>query len=199
MNSCKVMLLLALGGGAALGCGADDTRDKCAAAVSCNHAGSSSPAGQAGSSGPQQRPSATSLLGQAAATYSEAQETDNGASKSEPTGYVLEAEHGIAVGGAFESGTPTPDSFVFNSGAMGTATKPGFPGVDIQVIVDGQAAAVSLGLDSLQEFGYSSLSGSYFKNAALISGKDYVLRVYPSAALAGKSYTLEIRGHVVDN
>jgi hypothetical protein len=34
-------------------------------------------------------------------------------------------------------------------------------------------------------------------NAALITGKDYVLRVSPSAALAGKSYTLEIRGHVV--
>ena len=56
---------------------------------------------------------------------------------------------------------------------------------------------MSLTLDTVQEFGYSSLLGNYFKNAALITGKDYVVRVSPSSSLAGKNYTLEIRGHVV--
>ena len=69
-------------------------------------------------------------------------------------------------------------------------------------MIDGRAlssgAGVSLSLDTVQEFGYSSLSGNnYFKNAALITGKDYVVRMTPAAALAGKSYTLEIRGHIV--
>lgn len=152
----------------------------------------------AGSGGPR-RPK--SLLGDDAMSYSEAQESANGSSAPESTGYTLEPSQGIAVAGSFESASPTPDSFVFNSGEMGTARTPGFPGVDIQVVIDGQAlingGGVSLSLDTVQEFGYSSLSGNYFMNAALITGKDYVLRVNPSASLAGKSYVLELRGHVV--
>ena len=196
MKSSKVVLAIALGAGAAIGCAGGN---KCGGEERCNHAGSSSYTGEAGRSSPQQ-PASTSLLGDAAAMYSEAQEASNGASMNgEPTGYVLETEQGLGVAGSFESATPTPDSFIFNSGALGTPSKPGFPGVNIQVLVDGQAlnGGVSLSLDSVQEFGYSSLSGNYFKNAALISGKDYVLRVNPSATLAGKNYTLEIRGNVV--
>ena len=142
-----------------------------------------------------------SLLGDGATSYSEAQESANGSSAPESTGYALEPARGLAISGSFESASPTPDSFVFNSGEMGTARTPGFPGVDIQVVIDGQAPSsgggVSLNLDTVQELGYSSLSGGYFMNAALISGKDYVLRVSPAASLAGKSYTLELRGHVV--
>jgi hypothetical protein len=190
MNVARTMLVLALSGVALTACGGGGENDNCAAS-SC---------GQAGSGGSQSQ--ATSLLGAGATSYAEAQETNNGSSAGgESTNYVLETEHGIAVTGSFESASPTPDSFVFNSGAMGTAREPGFPGADIQVVIDGRAldtgAGESLSLDTVQEFGYSSLSGAYFKNAALITGKDYVLRVNPSAALAGKSYTLEIRGHLV--
>lgn len=189
MNVSKTMLVLALSGVPLFACGSDQS-DVCAA-ISC---------AQAGSGGSQGK--ATSLLGAGATSYAEAQETNNGsAAGGEPTGYVLETEHGIAVTGTFESASPTPDSFVFNSGEMGTPRTPGFPGADIQVVIDGRAldtgAGESLSLDTVQEFGYSSLLGGYFMNAALITGKDYVLRVSPSAALAGKSYTLEIRGHVV--
>jgi len=187
MTTGKLVRVLALSGLSLAACG--DASDKCAADGSCAAAGS----------GGQHQP--TSLLGDGAANHSEAQEPSNGSSSAESTGYVLETEHGLAVAGTFESASPTPDSFVFNSGTMGTAREPGFPGIDIQVLVEGRplstGAGVSLSLDTVQEFGYSSLSGSYFKNAALITGKDYVLRVSPAASLAGKSYTLEIRGHVV--
>jgi hypothetical protein len=188
MNVGKTMLVLALSAVPLTACGSDGQSDNCAA-ISC---------AQAGSGGSQ--PQATSLLGAGALSYSEAQELNNGsAAGGEPTGYVLETEQGIAVKGSFESASPTPDTFVFNSGEMGTPRTPGFPGADIQVVVDGRAldAGESLSLDTVQEFGYSSLLGAYFKNAALITGKDYVVRVNPSATLAGKSYTLEIRGHVV--
>jgi hypothetical protein len=186
MTTSRLIRVLALSSLSLIACGGDDATDKCT--------GSSCAA--AGSGGGKQ---STSLLGDGAMTYSEAQESSNGGSTAESTGYVLETEHGLAVSGSFESASPTPDTFMFNSGAMGTAREPGFPGVDIQVVVDGQAldTGVSLSLDSVQKFGYSSLLGSYFKNAALITGKDYVLRVNPGASLAGKSYSLEIRGHVV--
>jgi hypothetical protein len=186
MTTGTLIRLLALSGLSLIACGGED---KCAD----NHCAA------AGSGGPQEP---TSLLGDGATTYSEAQEPSNGSSAAESTGYALETEHGLAVAGTFESASPTPDSFVFNSGEMGTAREPGFPGVDIQVVIDGRplssGAGVSLSLDTVQEFGYSSLSGNnYFKNAALITGKDYVLRMSPAASLAGKSYTLEIRGHMV--
>ena len=168
-----------------LACGGES--DKCA----------DSDCAAAGSGGTQHE---TSLLRDGAMSYSEAQESANGSSAPESTGYTLEPARGLAVKGSFESASPTPDSFVFNSGDMGTARTPGFPGVDIQVVIDGQArsgAGVSLSLDTVQELGYSSLSGSYFMNAALITGKDYVLRLNPAASLAGKSYVLELRGHEV--
>jgi hypothetical protein len=191
MDVARTMLVLVLSGVALTACGGGSESDNCASS-SCSQAGS----------GGSQPTGATSLLGAGATSYAEAQEVKNGSSGgAELTGYVLETEHGIAVTGSFESASPTPDSFVFNSGAMGTAREPGFPGADIQVVIDGRVldtgAGESLGLDTVQEFGYSSLLGVYFKNAALITGKDYVLRINPSAALAGKSYTLEIRGHVV--
>lgn len=189
MNVNKTMLLLALSGLSLTACGGGDDTDTCAA-MSCGRAGSGSPR------------ESTSLLGEGAMSYAEAQETSNGSSAGgEPTGYTLEIDQGLAVMGSFESASPTSDTFAFNSGVMGTPRSPGFPGVDIQVVIDGRVMdfgeGESLSLDTVQDFGYSSLSGAYFKNAALISGKDYVLRVNPSAALAGKQYKLEIRGHVV--
>jgi hypothetical protein len=180
------MLVLALGGLTLAGCGDGDDapgEEDCAAA-------------DADCGGPS---ASEGLLGAAAETYVEAQETAN-TTMAESTGYVLESAEGLAIEGSFEATAPGADSFVFNSGALGTLGEPGFPGVDIQVVADGAArdAGVFLSLDTVQEFGYSSLSGSYFMNAALMSGKDYVLRVTPGAALAGKDYTIEIRGHSLE-
>jgi hypothetical protein len=175
-------LVLALGAIALAACGDGDSVEECEDGdPSCDEPGSQS------------------LLGAGAASYSEAQDTANGnAMGGESTGYVLETERGLAITGSFESGSPTPDQYVFNSGTLGGAREPDFPGVDIRVVIDGKAAeaGMTLGLDTVQEFGYSSLLGSsYFMNAALMSGKDYVLRLSPAASLAGKSYTIEIRGH----
>jgi hypothetical protein len=138
-------------------------------------------------------------LGANPTTYAEASEAGND-STAEATSYVLESEDGLGIEGSFESGTPSADSFLFNSGTLGTVGEPGFPGVDIRVVVDGVAVSdgVFLNLDTVQEFGYSALTGGSFTNAALIQGKDYVLRMTPSAALAGKSYTIEVRGHTPD-
>jgi hypothetical protein len=181
------MRALVLSGVLLSACGGDEApEDDCAASDSC---------GSEGGSGSK------SLLGDGASSYGEAHEATNGDSAAaEATQYVLETEQGIAIEASFESSSPTPDSFVFNSGALGSAGTPGFPGVDIQVLVGGKVldSGVSLNLDSVQEFGYSSLLGNYFMNAALIRGKDYVLRVTPSASVAGKDYTIEIRGHVAD-
>jgi hypothetical protein len=187
MNTDTRIGVLALSALSLIACGGDD---KC---------GNNNDCAAAGSGGGREL---TSILGAAPKSHSEGQEPSNGSSAAESTGYSLETADGLAVTGSFESASPTPDSFVFNSGEMGTAREPGFPGVDIQVVIDGRAlsngAGVSLSLDTVQEFGYSSLSGNnYFKNAALITGKDYVVRMTPAAALAAKSYTLEIRGHIV--
>jgi hypothetical protein len=143
-----------------------------------------------------------SLLGGGAATHDEANETANGGT-AESTGYMLETQHGLAIEGSFEATSPTADHYAFNSGALGTAREPGFPGVDIQIVIDGEVldtgGGLTLGLDTVKEFGYSSLLGSgYFMNAALISGEDYVLRLTPAASLAGKRYTIEIMGHVAE-
>lgn len=143
-----------------------------------------------------------SLLGDGATTHTEANEATNG-STAEATSYTLETQQGLAIEGSFEGTSPTPDHYVFNSGALGTAREPGFPGVDVQIMIDGKAldtgGGVTLGLDTVKEFGYSSLLGSgYFMNAALISGEDYVLRLTPAASLAGKHYTVEIKGHTAE-
>jgi hypothetical protein len=180
------VLVLALGGLTLAGCGDGDGpgEEDCASAAG----------GCGGPSGSE------SFLGADAETYVEANEMANAnTAMAESTGYVLESVGGLAVEGSFEPTSPGADSFLFNSGALGTLGEPGFPGVDIQVVIDGAALdtgeGVSLSLDTVQEFGYSSLSGSYFMNAALLRGKDYVLRVTPGVALAGKDYTIEIRGH----
>jgi len=176
----RVLLALTLGGLSTVSCAGSDDAGACSAADGCV-------AEQRGKS----------LLGAGAMAYSEAREADN-TDTAEPTGYVLETEEGLGIEATFEGTSPTSDAFVWNSGEMGTAQKPGFPGVNIQVVVDGVPldTGVSLSLDTMQEFGYSALTGAYFKNAALISGKDYVLRVTPGPQLAGKSYTLEVRGNV---
>jgi hypothetical protein len=181
----KWMHALALAGLSLAACGDDGDPS-----AECDSASESCGAGE------QQ---GATLLGAGAGTYTEGSAATD-ASGSERTGYVFETEHGFAVEASFEAGASKADRFVFNSGALGTVGKPGFPGVDIQVVVDGEAleGGAFLSLDTVKDFGYSSLSGSYFINAALISGQDYVLGVTPGAALAGKSYTIELRGHVAE-
>lgn len=149
-------------------------------------------------------PGSGSILGTSPASYSEADETNNGTGTPEDTDYVLEDDNGLAIEGMFESGTPTRDVYLFNSGAFGGASEPDFPGADIRVFVDGDeiegsGAGISLGLDTVQDTGYSSLSGSYFINAALFSGRDYLLNITPGASVAGKPYVIEIRGHIEDD
>lgn len=142
-----------------------------------------------------------SILTAGARAFQENNEGGNG-STPEATGYVLESSQGMAIAGRFEAEDPTPDGFIFDSATFGRTQQPGFPGADIQLVVDGQALdtgeGASLSLDTIEEYGYSSLTGAYFRNAALMSGKQYVVRITPSAALAGKAYTLEIRGHVAE-
>lgn len=155
-------------------------------------------AGAAASNSPKISSGAGSLLGTSPTSYSETQEVSNSsASMAESTGYTVEGTEGLAIHGAFESNGATSDTYRFSSGTFGTAGTPGFPGVDIQLVVDGQPVRDSghliMFLDTVVKTGYSSLSGGYFTNAALISGKDYVLTLSPVAP--GKSYTLEVRGH----
>lgn len=155
-------------------------------------------AGGLPSTSPQVSSGASSLLGTNPTSYSETQEVSNSsASMAESTGYTLEGTEGLAIRGAFESSGASSDAYRFSSGTFGTASTPGFPGVDIQLVIDGQPMRDSghliMFLDTVVKTGYSSLSGGYFTNAALIQGKEYVLTLSPVAP--GKSYTLEIRGH----
>lgn len=138
-----------------------------------------------------------SILGANAASYDEIAETTNGDRDTpELSGYTLEAAEGIALHGTFEATAPTSDTFQFNSGTFGGATAPDFPGALIQVLIDGRVldAGISLSLDTVNDHGYSSLRGSYFNNAALFSDDDYLLSITPGATVAGKSYTIELRG-----
>jgi len=138
-------------------------------------------------------------LGPNATSYVEGSESTNGDAKSaEATGYVLETVNGLVIHGSFEASSPTDDVYRFNAGVLGGASQPGFPGVDVLLVIDGDRehhnTPLSLSLDTVVEKGYSSLSaGNYFINAALIKQQDYVIKV--SAGPAGRSYTLELRGH----
>ncbi|MDB4975895.1 MAG: hypothetical protein JWN48_4236 [Myxococcaceae bacterium] len=143
--------------------------------------------------------SVKSLLGASPASYTEINEVGNNqAAMAELTAYTLEGENGLAIHGTFEATAPSTDTYRFNSGTFGTLSTPGFPGIDIQLVVDGKVVhdntPLLLSLDTVVEHGFSSLSGgTYFTNAALLRKEDYVIKVAPSAA--GKSYTLELRAH----
>ncbi len=154
--------------------------------------------GDAGLLGRDGSAQSDSVLGASPTQYSESMEAANSAKKTpEATGYTLETENGIAIHGSFEASNPTADSYRFNSGALGTAGSPGFPGVNVLLVIDGVRThlntPLSLSLDTVVEHGYSSLTaGNYFNNASLIKGDDYVITVQPGTA--GKSYVLELRG-----
>lgn len=143
-----------------------------------------------------------SILGPSPMSFSEANDPDNGDdATADDTGYTLEDVNGLEISGDFEAGTPTRDTYLLNTGAIGGATEPDFPGMDVRVFVDGDeidggGQGVSLSLDTVAEHGYSSLSGNYFINAAVFADEDYLLSITGSAAVAGKSYTIEVRGHV---
>lgn len=145
--------------------------------------------------------STAAFLGPAAARYTEANEVPNGTrATAEMTAYTLTAD-GIALSGTFEATAPTPDIYRFNTGTFGGATQPDFPGLDTLTIVGslelGQGAAgVSSTLDAFANDGFSTLSGNKFINAAVTRGVDYVITITPSAAAAGKSYTIQLKGHV---
>lgn len=172
-------LVVVLCGAPLFGCGSDDCES-----MDPDLCGGGSGAGGSGSS---------SYLGPNAATFDE---IDEAATMAELTGYVLDGEQGIALRGSFESSDPTRDSYQFNSGTFGGATSPDFPGALIQVVIDGEVlnGGISLRLDTVIDHGYSSLTGSYFMNAALFSDEDYVLTIVPSTVVAGKDYTIELRG-----
>lgn len=140
-----------------------------------------------------------SILGAAPGSYDEANEAGN-ADTVELTGYTMESVNGIALHGSFEAEMPTRDTYQFNTGAFGGASSPEHPGAYIQVVIDGNVLGsgdgVRLGLDSVVDHGYSSLSGDYFTNAAVFSGEDYELTITPGASVAGKDYTIELIGYV---
>jgi hypothetical protein len=144
-------------------------------------------------------PKSGSILSANAATYTESSEATNGTAKTaEATGYTLETANGLAIHGSIEASNATDDWYRFNAGALGTAGSPGFPGLDVRLVIDGDRSErnvpLQLSLDTVAEKGYSSLSaGNYFINAALIKGEDYVIKV---SGTPGKDYVLELRGHV---
>jgi hypothetical protein len=181
----------------ACGVGCDDDVTECSSGTdSC--AQGSDDAGGGGKGDARAQQSGDVLLGAGATSYTESSEATNGsAPAAELTGYTLEAASGIAIHGTFEATAPTADSYRFNAGALGKVGAPGFPGVDVRLVIDGDRTQrntpLSLLLDTVAEKGYSSLSaGNYFSNAALIRGEDYVITV--AAGAPGKSYTLELRG-----
>ncbi len=149
-------------------------------------------------------PGTGSILGASPATYTEMNEANNGVDAAEATSYVLEDDNGLEITGSFESADPTDDTYVFNSGAFGGASEPDFPGANIRVFVDGAEVdgpgqGIGLSLDTVMYMGYSSLTGDYFINAALFAGEDYELRITPNASVAGKPYTIEIRGKIEED
>jgi hypothetical protein len=127
-----------------------------------------------------------------AASYSEASEAGNGnAAGSEVTGYTLD-DKGLIISAAFEAGSPTVDTFRFNTG--------GYSRIHVQTYVNGvkQVEAnfvVSLRMQSFIDDGYSALLGSgYFINASLSSSGDFLIGVFPAAGAAGLSYTVQLVG-----
>jgi hypothetical protein len=170
------------------GCGDD--------ASECMGDGCEESSGDAGSNGTGKN---SSILGTGATSYTESSEASNGTVQTpEATGYTLETAAGIAIHGSFEASSPTDDVYRFNAGTLGTASQPGFPGVDVRLVIDGDRTErnvpLGLSLDTVVEKGYSALhGGNYFINAALIKGQDYVITV--GGGSPGKSYVLELRGH----
>src|SRR4051812_10245201 len=61
----------------------------------------------------------TTLLGRGPAAHTGTSEATN-AADGDLTTYVLESARGLAIEETFEAAPPTADSFVFNSGALGT-------------------------------------------------------------------------------
>lgn len=168
----------------AVGCGSEDT----CGGPDCAGSGGGGTGGRGGS-----------ILGAAPGSYDEANEAGN-ANTVELTGYTMESVNGIALHGSFEADMPTRDTYQFNTGAFGGASSPEHPGAYIQVVIDGDVLGsgdgIRLGLDSVMDHGYSSLSGDYFTNAAVFAGEDYELTITPSATVAGKDYTIELIGYV---
>ncbi|MDB4986339.1 MAG: hypothetical protein JWN04_1517 [Myxococcaceae bacterium] len=171
------------------GCGGDDggTKFECPMGATCTNAADA---------GTHQSPSG---LGPNPTSYTEASESANSDAKSaEATGYTLETANGLIIHGSFEASAPTDDVYRFNAGTLGGASEPGFPGVDVLLVIAGdrehQNTPLRLSLDTVVKSGYSSLSGgNYFDNAALTKAKDYVIKV--SSGNPGSTYTLELRGH----
>ncbi|HEY6881161.1 MAG TPA: hypothetical protein VI299_24210, partial [Polyangiales bacterium] len=109
-------------------------------------------------------PPSGTLLGANAASYTESNEATNSSAMSpEATSYTLETANGIAIHGSFEASNPTADRYRFNSGTLGEAGAPGFPGVDVLLVIDGDRTQhntpLLLSLDTVAEKGYSALSG----------------------------------------
>ncbi len=134
------------------------------------------------------------ILGSTHATYVEAAEATNSAkSGAEHTGYALDA-NGLAIEGSFEASGTTEDHYVFGSGPYRT--------MDVVVIVDGRRLnatgdGLSCVYDAVANDGYSFMDGCWSINmwAGASSNTDFYLSLYPDAALAGKAYTVELKGN----
>ena len=171
----------------------------CVLASSCGDESSGGTSDGGGGGGGGGGPEPVTLLGSNPTVYVEQMEASNGSAQgAESTMYTLEADQGLRIEGGFEASSPTSDSYRFASGGFGAVGKPGFPGVDVQLVVDGEPirdnAPLLLSLDTVAERGYSSLrAGGYFTNAALIRGDEYIITIAPTAP--GARYALEIRAH----
>lgn len=125
------------------------------------------------------------IVGSSAQQYTEASESSNNVTgTAEATGYTLNST-GIVISGSFEASSPTWDNFSFNSGSAGYAT--------VRAFVNGAASSADI---KLQCSGYSALpigsSASTQDKVAVIAGKTCYVIVYPVAAEAGSSYTIEM-------
>jgi hypothetical protein len=119
------------------------------------------------------------------AAYTEAQETSNSVSGTpENTGYTLDST-GIIITGTFEASSPSYDYFQFNSGTNSNAI--------VRAFVNGAASASTF---KLQCQGYSIApsvgSASQETKVAVVSGLPCKIIVYPAAAEAGATYTVEL-------